>query len=74
MMEVELGQGQGWARMQQWFARAMALSPDYYDAAKLMSFYLEPRYFGSQQTVLDFARSCVASTNWGGAVPLVLPR
>ena len=72
MMQVELGQGQGRARMQQWFDRAITLSTNYYDAAKLMSFYLEPRWYGSVDEALEFARSCVTSTNMGGRVPLVL--
>jgi hypothetical protein len=72
MMQVELGQGQGRARMETWFRRAMALAPNYYDAAKLMSFYLEPRWYGSDSEALAFGRSCVASTNWGGQVPLLL--
>jgi hypothetical protein len=73
MMQVELGQGQGRARMQQWFDRAITLATNYYDAAKLMSFYLEPRWYGSADEALEFARSCVTSTNVGGQVPLVLP-
>lgn len=72
MMQVELGQGQGRARMETWFGRAMGLAPNYYDAAKLMSFYLEPRWYGSDSEALAFGRSCVASTNWGGQVPLIL--
>jgi hypothetical protein len=72
MMQVELGQGQGRARMEKWFNRAMALAPNYYDAAQLMSFYLEPRWYGSEDDAVEFARSCVSSTNWAGTVPLVL--
>ena len=72
MMQVELGQGQGRPRMETWFKRTMALAPNHYDAAKLMSFYLEPRWYGSDAAALAFGRSCVASTNWGGQVPLVL--
>jgi tetratricopeptide (TPR) repeat protein len=72
MMQVELGQGQGLARMEKWFNRAMNLSPDYYDAVKLMSFYLEPRWYGSEEKAFRFARSCVSSTNWNGRVPLIL--
>ena len=74
MMRVELGQGKGRSRMDTWFRRAMALETNYYDAAHLMSFYLEPRWYGSDATALAFGRSCVASTNWGGQVPLVLAR
>ena len=62
----------GRTRMQQWFNRAITLATNYYDAAKLMSFYLEPRWYGSADEALEFARSCVTSTNMGGRVPLVL--
>lgn len=50
----------------------MALNPDYYDATSLMAFYLEPRWYGSEQAALSFARSCVTSQKWGGRVPLTL--
>jgi hypothetical protein len=72
MMRVELGQGQGLSRMELWFNRAMSLQPNYYDAAKLMSLYLEPRWYGSEEKSLAFARACVASDKWKGQVPLVL--
>lgn len=72
MMQLELGRGQGRSRMETWYDRAMTLDPNYFDAAKLMSFYLEPRWYGSEAAALKFARSCVTSTNWGGQVPLVL--
>jgi hypothetical protein len=72
MMRVELGQGRGRERMELWFDRAMSLNPAYYDAAKLMSSYLEPRWYGSETETLEFARSCVASDKWRGQVPLVL--
>lgn len=74
MMKVELGQGQGRPRMEKWFQRAMALDPSYYEAALLMSYYLEPRWYGSEQETLEFARTCATSTNWFGRVPLVLPQ
>jgi len=72
MMRLELGQGQSRSRMETWFQRAMALETNYYDAALLMSLYLEPRWYGSEAAALTFGRSCVASKKWGGQVPLVL--
>lgn len=72
MMRLELGQGRGRSRMETWFNRAMSVDTNFYDAALLMSFYLEPRWHGSDATALAFGRSCVASDNWGGRVPLVL--
>src|SRR5262249_41422792 len=66
MMRVELGQGQGLSRMETWFHHAMDLEPNYDDAVRLMALYLEPGRHGSESQLLEFARSCVASTNWGG--------
>jgi hypothetical protein len=37
-----------------------------------MSFYLEPRWHGSEEETLRFARSCVATDRWTGNVPLIL--
>jgi len=72
MMKVELGQGRGRSRMESWFNRAMNLDTNFYDAAVLMGFYLEPRWHGSDKEALAFARSCVDSKQWAGRVPLVL--
>jgi hypothetical protein len=72
MMRLELGQGKGRSVMESWFRRAMALETNYYDAALLMAFYLEPRWYGSREATLQFGRQCIASTNWGGQVPLML--
>ena len=72
MMKVELGQGRGLPQMEKWFHRAMKLNTNYYDAAKLMSFYLEPRWYGSDAQAIHFGRACVGSDEWGGSVPLVL--
>jgi len=72
MMEVELGQGKDLSRMELWFNRAMSVNPNFYDAAKLMSLYLQPQWHGSEEKSLTFGRSLVASDKWGGHVPLVL--
>lgn len=72
MMQVELAQHQGRARLETWFQRAMALEPNYYDAAEFAAHYLGPENYGSDEEALEFARSCVASDKWGGNVPLVL--
>ena len=72
MMRLELGQGRSMSRMRTWFLRAMTLATNYYDAAWLMAYYLEPRWHGSEEQALAFGRSCVASKEWGGRVPLVL--
>jgi hypothetical protein len=72
MMRVAIAQGQTRQQMESWFNQAMRLQPNYDDAARLMALYLEPEWHGSEQEVLEFARTCVTNKNWSGLVPLVL--
>jgi hypothetical protein len=73
MMTVELGQGKGRERMETWFRRAMHLNPDCYEACASMLYYLEPKWYGSEQDMLAFGRECANSKDWGWSVPLILP-
>jgi len=72
MMTVMLGQGGDRDRMELWFNRSMAINPNDYDACSAKLYYLEPKWYGSQEAMLDFGRECVHNTNWGGHVPLIL--
>lgn len=72
MLNVELGQGQGRTRMEMWFNRAMADDPDDYDAASAKLNYIQPKWYGSTQDMLEFGRECVQSTNWGSGLSLIL--
>jgi tetratricopeptide (TPR) repeat protein len=74
MITVELGQGKDRDRMEEWFGRAMSLNTNYYDACWGKLYYLEPKWHGSRQDMLDFGRECVASEAWGGEVPLILTK
>lgn len=58
--------------MDLWFNRAMDLNPNNYEACSSKLHYLTPRWYGSRDEMLAFGRECVANTNWGGYVPLVL--
>jgi hypothetical protein len=71
-LKIELGQAKGRAVAERWFERAMALDPNHYDACSSMAYYLEPKWHGSEQECLRFARKCVQSEVWGGRVPLIL--
>jgi Domain of unknown function (DUF4034) len=71
-LKVELGQSKGRERMELWFQRAMALDPNNYDACYKKLYYLEPKWYGSEEALLDFGRECVQSKEWGGRVPLIL--
>jgi hypothetical protein len=72
MISVELGQGKGRRRMEMWFKRATDLNPNYYDAFEAKRYYLEPKWHGSPEDMLEFGRQCVNSEKWGGHVPLIL--
>jgi hypothetical protein len=72
MLTVELGQGKGRPRMEQWFQRAMALNTNNYDACWAKLYYLEPKWYGSRDQMLEFAAECLNSDKWGGHVPLIV--
>lgn len=72
MITVVLGQGGDRDRMQLWFNRAMEVNTNDYAACKQKLYYLEPKWYGSDEEQLAFGRECAHSTNWGGRVPLTL--
>jgi hypothetical protein len=72
MITIELGQGRSRSRMEMWFKRATDLNPNYWDAFEAKLYYLEPKWYGSQEDMLEFGRECVDSKKWGGHVPLIL--
>ena len=72
MMEVELGQGRGRERMELWFRRAMTIDPACYDAAHAKAWYLQPKWYGTENAATAFGRECVESKEWKGRVPLML--
>jgi hypothetical protein len=72
MIQVELGEAKGRARMELWFDRAMTLDHNNYNACDQKRNYLEPKWHGSPEEMLAFGRECVASDQWKGRVPLVL--
>ena len=58
--------------MEVWFNRAMALDTNNFDACMSKMQFLYPRWNGSREDMIAFGRECVASTKWGGGVPLTL--
>jgi len=72
MIQVAEGQQKKRPEMELWFQRAMNLDPDNYEACRRKLNYLYPEWYGSRDDMLAFGRECVASTNWGGHVPLIL--
>ncbi|MGD0462934.1 MAG: hypothetical protein ABSB74_10645, partial [Tepidisphaeraceae bacterium] len=72
MIDVELGQGQGRDRMELWFSRAMQADPDNYWACSQKLYYLEPKWYGSNEEMLKFGRECLAGGNWDAGIPYIL--
>lgn len=72
MISVVLGQQSGRPEMEKWFDRAMKADPNNYAACRAKLHFLLPEWYGSRDEMVAFGRECVASTNWGGQVPLIL--
>jgi hypothetical protein len=72
MISVVLGEQTGRPEMEKWFDRAMKADPENYQACRAKLHFLLPEWYGSRDDMLEFGRECVASTNWGGNVPLIL--
>jgi len=72
MMALEMAQGGDNGQMELWFQRAMDLNTNNYDACSDKLNYLEPKWGGSTDEMLQFGRECVENPKWGGHVPLIL--
>jgi hypothetical protein len=72
MIAVELGQNIGRERMEMWFARAMKLDPNYYQACTAKLLYLQPQWRGSEDDMIEFGLQCVNTRSWGPTIPLIL--
>ena len=57
MLIVELGQGKGRTHMEEWFRRAMKADPGNYSACSRKLYYLEPKWYGSEEEMLAFGAS-----------------
>lgn len=72
MIRIAEGRQKSRDEMELWFHRAMAIDPNCYEACEDKLHYLYPQWYGSREDMIAFGRECVASTNWGGKVPLIL--
>jgi hypothetical protein len=72
MIGVELGQGKGRQVMETWYKRAMDANPDNRDACHRKMYYLEPKWHGSAEDMLNFGRELLAGGNWGARLPFYL--
>ena len=72
MLDIVRSQEKSRPEMEKWFQRAMQLDPNNYQACQSKLTYLMPQWYGSAGDMAAFGRECVAHTNWGGRVPLIL--
>ena len=72
MLTICLGKSYPRREMELWFKRAMDIDPACFEAVQSKALYLEPKWLGSAQEVLQFGTECVASTRWKGKVPVIL--
>ena len=72
MISIVLGQQTGRPEMERWFARAMKADPNNYQACRAKLHFLLPEWYGSREDMLEFGHECLATTNWGGHVPLTM--
>ncbi|MBA4149987.1 MAG: hypothetical protein H0X66_17885 [Verrucomicrobia bacterium] len=71
MMMVELGQGKGRERMELWFERTIRISSYHYGAYIRKLNYLEPKWHGSFEEMIKFAREAMYVTNADAKVMLL---
>jgi hypothetical protein len=72
MMHVELGQGEGRARLETWFKRGMKLNPSSYDIWGAKVEYLRPRWYGSIPEMISFGWESMTNSDWADSVRLGL--
>jgi hypothetical protein len=72
MIEMAVSQQKKRPEMELWFQRAMQLNTNNYEACLKKLRYLNPKWYGTREDMIKFGRQCVASTNWGGRVPMIL--
>lgn len=72
MINVELWQHRGRDRMETWFARAMKLDTNYFQACFAKLIYLQPKWNGTDEDMIEFGHECVTNKNWGPTIPLIL--
>jgi hypothetical protein len=72
MIGVVLGDGSGQAEMDKWFTKAALAYPDNREPYSKRMYFLEPKWYGSYQAMIDFGHECVATQNFACGIPLEL--
>ncbi|VTU02238.1 wd repeat-containing transcriptional regulator : Uncharacterized protein OS=Pedosphaera parvula (strain Ellin514) GN=Cflav_PD4949 PE=4 SV=1 [Gemmataceae bacterium] len=72
MIPVAMGLSLDRDEMEKWFRRAMEADPDNEDACRAKMEWLQPRWYGSREDVLEFQGQCYRTQNWYAHIPLLL--
>lgn len=72
MLTVGLGQSWSVDQMMVWFDRGMKIDPDGETLCDSMINYLQPKWHGSPQDMIDFGHHCLEMRNWNGSTPFVI--
>jgi hypothetical protein len=72
MIWIANDQGQSRDQMELWFNRAMENNTNDYEACQAKLNYIEPKWHGSTEAMLEFGHECTTNQAWGGHVPLIL--
>src|SRR5580704_15009803 len=72
MITVCMGQSSPDTEMEIWFDRAINADPDSQSACESKLMFLEPKWGGSQDACLAFARTCLATEDWSATIPQVV--
>ncbi len=71
MLTVELGHPRGRASMEAWFERALDYQPEF-DVCWQKLEWLNPKWHGTLEDMIEFGRACRDSQNWERNYPMVL--
>ncbi len=58
--------------MEMYYERAMKLDPNNLEACKRKMTYIEPKWYGNRDAVLEFARELARGQNWDGMLPFLI--
>jgi hypothetical protein len=72
MLPVTMNLGGDRATMKLWFDRAMAAAPGHSEPCNHVLDYFDPRWYGTEEEMLAFARECADSGQWASNTPTLL--
>lgn len=71
LLDIEKSIGGDRKAMEIWFERAMKLDPDNRNACWAKLDWLDPKWHGSWEEMIDFGRACKATGNWRTGITLL---